>query len=75
MSSLISGQRGSGFKASLIASSAGPGPVRDRTLVLEQWLHVSFLLYGVISSAAAVTIVITLTVLCFTCCSQKLRWV
>ncbi|XP_074538780.1 gamma-aminobutyric acid type B receptor subunit 2-like [Halichoeres trimaculatus] len=51
----------------------GPGPVRDRTLVLEQWQHVSFLLYGVISSAAAVTIVITLTVLCFTCCSHRLR--
>ncbi|KAM6995469.1 gamma-aminobutyric acid type B receptor subunit 2-like isoform 2-T2 [Tautogolabrus adspersus] len=51
----------------------GPGPARDRTLVLEQWQHVGLLLYGVISSTAAVTIVITLTVLCFTVCSRKLR--
>ncbi|XP_041650235.1 gamma-aminobutyric acid type B receptor subunit 2-like [Cheilinus undulatus] len=51
----------------------GPGPTRDRTLVLEQWQHVGLLLYGVVSSAAAVTIVLTLTALCFTVCSQKLR--
>ncbi|XP_060890447.1 gamma-aminobutyric acid type B receptor subunit 2-like isoform X2 [Labrus mixtus] len=51
----------------------GPGPARDRTLVLEQWQHVGLLLYGAVSSAAAVTIVITLTVLCFTVCSRKLR--
>ncbi|CAJ1061338.1 gamma-aminobutyric acid type B receptor subunit 2-like [Xyrichtys novacula] len=51
----------------------GPAPVRDRTLVLDQWQHVSLLLYSIISSAAAVAIVITATVLCFTCCSQKLR--
>uniref|UniRef100_UPI0037E940D6 gamma-aminobutyric acid type B receptor subunit 2-like n=1 Tax=Semicossyphus pulcher TaxID=241346 RepID=UPI0037E940D6 len=51
----------------------GPGPARDRTLVVEQWQHVDLLLYAIISSAAAVTIVITLTVFCFTVCSRKLR--
>ncbi|KAK9514483.1 hypothetical protein VZT92_027948 [Zoarces viviparus] len=41
----------------------GPGPARDQTLVLLQRQHVSFLLYGMMSSAAAVTIFITLTLL------------
>ncbi|XP_027131524.1 gamma-aminobutyric acid type B receptor subunit 2 isoform X2 [Larimichthys crocea] len=41
----------------------GPGPARDRTLVLEQRRHVGLLLYSIVSAAAAVTIIITLIVL------------
>ncbi|XP_068426735.1 gamma-aminobutyric acid type B receptor subunit 2-like [Clinocottus analis] len=50
---------------------SGPGPARDRTLVLVQRLHVSFLVYGTLSSAAAGTIFITLTVLFLTVFRRK----
>ncbi|XP_034410338.1 gamma-aminobutyric acid type B receptor subunit 2-like [Cyclopterus lumpus] len=49
----------------------GPGPARDRTLVLVQRQHVSFLLYSTVSSAAAVTIFITLTILFLTVLRHK----
>ncbi|XP_044062825.1 gamma-aminobutyric acid type B receptor subunit 2-like isoform X4 [Siniperca chuatsi] len=55
----------------------GPGPARDRTLVLEVRRHVSLLLYGIASSAAAATIFVTLAVLCFSIVSHRrwtLRW-
>nr|XP_040020907.1 gamma-aminobutyric acid type B receptor subunit 2-like isoform X2 [Gasterosteus aculeatus aculeatus] len=51
----------------------GPGPTRDRTLVVVQRQHVSFLLYGIISSAAAGTIFITLALLFFTAICRKHR--
>ncbi|XP_049439354.1 gamma-aminobutyric acid type B receptor subunit 2-like [Epinephelus fuscoguttatus] len=51
----------------------GPGPARDQTLVLVQWQHVGLLLYSLVSSAAAVTIFITLTVLIFTVTNHKHR--
>ncbi|XP_059195824.1 gamma-aminobutyric acid type B receptor subunit 2-like isoform X2 [Centropristis striata] len=51
----------------------GPGPARDRTLVLEQRLQVGLLLYATMSSAAAVTIFITLSVLFLTAINHKHR--
>ncbi|XP_035529097.1 LOW QUALITY PROTEIN: gamma-aminobutyric acid type B receptor subunit 2-like [Morone saxatilis] len=44
----------------------GPGPPRDRTLVLVQQQHIGLLLYSVVSSAASVTIIIALTALLLT---------
>ncbi|XP_045901499.1 gamma-aminobutyric acid type B receptor subunit 2-like isoform X2 [Micropterus dolomieu] len=49
----------------------GPRPARDQTVVVLQRQHVSLLLYGIVSSAAAVTILITLTVLCFRIICRK----
>ncbi|KAG8010912.1 Gamma-aminobutyric acid type B receptor subunit 2 [Nibea albiflora] len=51
----------------------GPGPARDRTLVLEQRRHVSLLLYSIVSSAAAVTIIIALIVLFLAVLSREHR--
>ncbi|KAK5861645.1 hypothetical protein PBY51_017104 [Eleginops maclovinus] len=44
----------------------GPAAARDRTLVLEQCLHVGLLMFGLVSSAAALTTILTLTALLFT---------
>ncbi|KAF0031999.1 hypothetical protein F2P81_016554 [Scophthalmus maximus] len=41
----------------------GPGPARDQNLLRLQRRHVNLLQYGIVSSAAALTIVITLIVL------------
>ncbi|KAI9532405.1 hypothetical protein NQZ68_031928 [Dissostichus eleginoides] len=49
----------------------GPAAARDRTLVLEQGLHVGLLMFGIVSSAAALTIIITLTFLLFTLIHRK----
>ncbi|KAK1895044.1 Gamma-aminobutyric acid type B receptor subunit 2 [Dissostichus eleginoides] len=49
----------------------GPAAARDRTLVLEQGLHVGLLMFGIVSSAAALTIIITLTFLLFTLIHHK----
>ncbi|XP_076594358.1 gamma-aminobutyric acid type B receptor subunit 2-like [Chaetodon auriga] len=49
----------------------GPGPARDQTLVLLQRQHVSLLLYSIVSSAAGLTIIITLTVLFLTIINRK----
>ncbi|KAL6109919.1 gabbr2 [Pungitius sinensis] len=51
----------------------GQRPTRDRTMVVVQRQHVSFLLYGIISSAAAGTIFITLALLFFTAICRKHR--
>lgn len=53
---------------------AGPGPARDRTPVRVQRQHVSLLLYSIVSSAAALTIIITLTVLFLTVINRKHRY-
>ncbi|XP_072253870.1 gamma-aminobutyric acid type B receptor subunit 2-like [Leuresthes tenuis] len=51
----------------------GSGPAKDRTLVRLQHRQVSLLLYSILSAAAAVTISIILTVLCFIIIFHK-RW-
>ncbi|XP_039973049.1 gamma-aminobutyric acid type B receptor subunit 2-like [Xiphias gladius] len=51
----------------------GPGPARDRTLVRLQHRRVNLLLYSIVSSAAAVTFVVALIVLCFVAVPRK-RW-
>ncbi|XP_051255258.1 gamma-aminobutyric acid type B receptor subunit 2-like isoform X6 [Dicentrarchus labrax] len=49
----------------------GPGPPRDRTLVLVQQQHISLLLYSAVSSAASVTIIIALTALLLAVVNRK----
>ncbi|XP_040900567.1 gamma-aminobutyric acid type B receptor subunit 2-like [Toxotes jaculatrix] len=49
----------------------GPGPARDRTLVRVQHRRVNLLLYGIVSSASAVTIVMALIILCFITIHRK----
>ncbi|TDH11227.1 hypothetical protein EPR50_G00058650 [Perca flavescens] len=49
----------------------GPGPARDRAMVLPQRQRVDLLLHAAVSYAAAVTIFITLTVLFFTAVYRK----
>ncbi|KAM4557852.1 gamma-aminobutyric acid type B receptor subunit 2-like [Odontesthes bonariensis] len=51
----------------------GSAPAKDQTLVRLQHRHVSLLLYTIVSSAAAVTVFILLTVLCFIVINYK-RW-
>ncbi|XP_058504303.1 gamma-aminobutyric acid type B receptor subunit 2-like [Solea solea] len=50
----------------------GVTPATDHTLVRLQRLHVTVLLYCIVSSAAAVTVFITLLVLCFVIISGRL---
>lgn len=53
---------------------AGPGPAKDQNLVRLQQRRVSLILFFIMSSIAAVTIIITLTLLCFINVRHKLRY-
>eukprot|EP00064_Thunnus_orientalis_P021225 superscaffoldBa00006312_g21382 len=49
----------------------GSGPAKDQTEVRLQQRLVSLLLYSIVSSVATVTIIITLTILCFIIINRK----
>ncbi|KAF7647032.1 hypothetical protein LDENG_00178840, partial [Lucifuga dentata] len=51
----------------------GSGPAKDQTIVRLQRRNVSFLLYGAVSSAAVVTIIIALSVLCLSISRHRRR--
>lgn len=56
-----------------ISGPAGPGPARDQPVILLQQLRVPLRVYMVVSSAAALTIILTVTILFLTTVNHKYR--